>query len=159
MSKFPNSVGNCAEATRLTGWRASPVTSARKRSRTFWNKDGIDLAAPPPLTASYGWAMEGVNVWVWTSEPEETVHLDHKRLVPQARVPRHGGVPFVRVDDEDLAAGLVLPAEPEVAAEGVVARVELHQRAEEPQRREGVVHPGAHQRGGELAGRQVPVVE
>ena len=40
------------------------------------------------------------------SEAEQTVHLYDEGLVAQAGVAHDGGVPLVRIDDEQLSAGL-----------------------------------------------------
>ncbi len=72
------------------------------------------------------------------SKPKQSIDLDDQNPVRQ-----HRKLPGVRVallveDDEDLAAGRVLPPEPDVRRHGSDARVVLHERAGEHARRHGV---------------------
>src|SRR5687768_18440308 len=79
--------------------RASHANGARRRSGARESVWGSPRGGAPRL------------------KPEQPVHLHHERAVAKVRVAGAPGVAFVGVDDEQLAAGGVLPAEAQVTAE------------------------------------------
>src|SRR5688572_21867302 len=89
--------------------------------------------------------MRGPRASTATLKPEQPGRLEHQRTAaqpvhePGARVAYVARAALVRPHHEELAAGAVLPTEAQVAAEGAVVRVVLHERAREHARAERIV--------------------
>src|SRR3954464_13381344 len=99
-------------------------------------------------------------MWWRGSKPEEAIHLHDERAgqEPWCRGPRLA-VPFLVVNDEEFAAGAVLPAQARVRADAVRAGVVLHERADKEERRNGIGDARADQAAGKAARRQVDPVQ
>src|SRR5688572_23242741 len=93
------------------------------------------------------------------SELPESIHLDDERAILQAGKAGVNRVALVSVDDEELAAWLVLPAKPQVAAEGVVRGVVLQQPAGEHTRREPIIGARPEETCREAAVRQPHAID
>jgi thiamine biosynthesis lipoprotein len=93
------------------------------------------------------------------SEAKQATDLDHDRTVLEVRNAARQGVASLVEDDEQLAAGPVLPPQPEVRGDAVDAGVVLDQRTDEHQRSDGVDDARSGQMRGEMPLRQRHAVQ
>ena len=89
----------------------------------------------------------------------EPIDLDDEGAILQDGSTPQRRVTLVGVHHEQFATRLILPAEPEVRAQRVVAGVELHQPTKEHPRRERVRGPGGYQLRGKATLREVDPVD
>src|SRR5262245_51915794 len=87
----------------------------------------------PPITFDV-WPSDSSAHQRPASKANETSDLEHERAVLQRRGQRAERVVLAGVDRKELAAGPILPPEPEIAAEAVLRGAVLEKRAGE--------HPG-----------------
>ena len=96
------------------------------------------------------------------SEPKQPGHFHDEGTIAQletgTRIERVG-IFLVGPHHEELAAGPILPAEPQVAAERAIGGAVLEQGAEKHAGRKTVVGSRAVLRGRKIAGGQLDVVE
>ena len=93
-------------------------------------------------------------------EPEQPVELDDEGAIFQlGKAPRGQRVALLVVDDEQLTARLIFPPQPDVAADGVIARVVLHQRAHKHRGAEGIGGASGHEVAGERPLRELNPVD
>src|SRR5687767_10197755 len=120
--------------TSATGWSSTPppMVSTCPPRTTNSPRDGSPVGAPSPARQAVkpGNAAAAAPA-TWrnrlrrTSEPEETVDLDDQRAAGEVGNPARERVALLVVDDEQLAAGAVLPTQPDVGGDRVGGRAVL----------------------------------